>query len=381
MQSSETLPAGRQASNERPARERVGLALDETEAATAAVEHIRAAEVAGVRQVWMGQPPTGPDTLTVLAAAAVRTTTIRLGTAIVPTYPRHPLALAQQALALFDVAPERLRLGVGPSHLPFIEGIYGLPMPSPLAHLREYVTVLRAASIFPCSPSSLACTFASSAAARSRLPSASATAGLRVIYTTASATIFHTFPSSTYPSTPSALMGKGWQGTPHGERQRVHEESPARRCPRCADPSHCGEPRNRTPPHASTAAPPSCGSSADRSRQSWPRPRRSAPPAPARRADRARHREPSLRVARHCWLPSLGLLISPSRPCWWVPSLLSIPWGQHLRRAHLERAHPLQPVSHARQRVSNGFEIPAGDAFIVAEASVTSDVCIHANMW
>jgi len=36
-------------------------------------------------------------------------------------------------------------LGVGPSHLPIIEGVYGLPMPSPLAHLREYVTVLRAA--------------------------------------------------------------------------------------------------------------------------------------------------------------------------------------------------------------------------------------------
>jgi len=93
----------------------------------------------------MNQTPTAPDTLTVLAAAAVRTTTIRLGTAVVPTYPRHPLALAQQALALFDLAPERLRLGVGPSHLPIIEGVYGLPMPSPLAHLREYVTVLRAA--------------------------------------------------------------------------------------------------------------------------------------------------------------------------------------------------------------------------------------------
>ena len=106
---------------------------------------MRAAEVAGVRQVWMNQTPTAPDTLTVLAAAAVRTTTIRLGTAVVPTYPRHPLALAQQALALFDLAPERLRLGVGPSHLPIIEGVYGLPMPSPLAHLREYVTVLRAA--------------------------------------------------------------------------------------------------------------------------------------------------------------------------------------------------------------------------------------------
>lgn len=144
MQPSETLPAGRQAPRERPTRERVGLGIIEAEAA-ADVELIGAAEAAGVRQVWMGQTPTTPDTLTVLAAAAVRTTTIRLGTAIVPTYPRHPLTLAQQALALFDLAPERLRLGVGPSHLPIIEGIYGLPMPSPLAHLREYVTVLRAA--------------------------------------------------------------------------------------------------------------------------------------------------------------------------------------------------------------------------------------------
>jgi alkanesulfonate monooxygenase SsuD/methylene tetrahydromethanopterin reductase-like flavin-dependent oxidoreductase (luciferase family) len=54
-----------------------------------------------------------PDTLTLFAAAAARTSSVRLGTAIVPTYPRHPLALAQQALALDDLAPGRLRLGIG----------------------------------------------------------------------------------------------------------------------------------------------------------------------------------------------------------------------------------------------------------------------------
>ena len=84
------------------------------------------------------------DTLTIFAAAAVKTSAVRLGTAIVQTYPRHPLALAQQVLVLNDIAPGRLRLGIGPSHRPIIEGIFGLPQRKPLAHLREYLKVLRA---------------------------------------------------------------------------------------------------------------------------------------------------------------------------------------------------------------------------------------------
>lgn len=92
----------------------------------------------------MTQTTPAPDTLAIFTAATVQTSRVRLGTAIVPTYPRHPLALAQQALTISDLAPERLRLGVGPSHRPIIEGVYGIPMTAPLEHLREYVTVLRA---------------------------------------------------------------------------------------------------------------------------------------------------------------------------------------------------------------------------------------------
>ncbi len=129
---------------ERTIRDRVGLA---TTGATArdVVDVIIAAENAGVQQVWMTQGGPAPDTLTIFAAAAVQTSHIRFGTSIVPTYPRHPLALAQQALALGDLAPERLRLGVGPSHRPTIEGVYGIEMGSPLEHEREYVSILRAA--------------------------------------------------------------------------------------------------------------------------------------------------------------------------------------------------------------------------------------------
>src|SRR5438309_7069972 len=142
MQNKDTTPATAQTSTQHPARERVGLAIYGTDSVET-LSAIAAAEAAGVRQVWMTQSAATPDTLTIFAAAAMRTTSTRLGTAIVPTYPRHPLALAQQALALGDLAPQRLRLGIGPSHRPVIEGVYGILMTSPLEHLREYVEVLR----------------------------------------------------------------------------------------------------------------------------------------------------------------------------------------------------------------------------------------------
>src|ERR1044072_2543814 len=124
-----------------PIRERIGLVVNGANAATA-IKTIAATETAGIRQIWMTNTPWFPDVLTILAAAAIKTSTVRLGTAIIPTYPRHPLVLTQEALALNDRAPGRLRLGLGPSHRAIVENIYGLPQTTPLAHLREYVKVL-----------------------------------------------------------------------------------------------------------------------------------------------------------------------------------------------------------------------------------------------
>ena len=83
--------------------------------------------------------------MAILAAAAVRTSRLGLGTAIVPTFPRHPLALVQQTLVVASLAPGRFRLGVGPSHQPAIEGTFGIRFERPLEHLAEYVAILRAA--------------------------------------------------------------------------------------------------------------------------------------------------------------------------------------------------------------------------------------------
>jgi F420-dependent oxidoreductase-like protein len=109
------------------------------------VDLIVEAEKAGVKQIWATQGGASTDLLTAYAAAFARTDEIRLGTSIVPVYPRHPLALAQQAATAAALGPGRLRLGVGTSHRPSVEGAYGIKMEEPLAYLEEYLGVLRAA--------------------------------------------------------------------------------------------------------------------------------------------------------------------------------------------------------------------------------------------
>ncbi len=125
-----------------PLRDRVGLVVQASDIA-GTIGKIREAEQAGVQQVWMTQSAGMLDTLTLYAAAVTQTTRIRLGTSIVPVYPRHPLVMAQQAATIEALAPGRLRLGVGTSHRHIIESMYGLAMPAPLAYLSEYVEVMR----------------------------------------------------------------------------------------------------------------------------------------------------------------------------------------------------------------------------------------------
>lgn len=125
-------------------RERVGFNIRRGRASRA-IDLIRDADRAGVGSVWMTMGATSSDTLTVFAAAAVQTEQVTFGTGIVPAFPRHPLTLASQALVLDDLAPGRLKLGVGTSHRPTIVGTYHLPFDRPLEQLREYVQVLRGA--------------------------------------------------------------------------------------------------------------------------------------------------------------------------------------------------------------------------------------------
>jgi F420-dependent oxidoreductase-like protein len=123
------------------ALKQVGVAIHKPTAA-AMVQAIAQAEAAGVPTVWL-TTGAGPDGLTVFAAAATTTRSVRMGTAIVPTFPRHPLVVAQQTADIAQLAPGRLVLGLGPSHATVMEGRYGIPYRQPLGHLREFVAVVK----------------------------------------------------------------------------------------------------------------------------------------------------------------------------------------------------------------------------------------------
>ncbi|MGP3916248.1 LLM class F420-dependent oxidoreductase [Nonomuraea sp. 10N515B] len=84
----------------------------------------------------------GLDALTALAAAGAQAPPIELGTAVVPTYPRHPAVLAQQAMTTNAALGGRLALGIGLSHKMVIEGMYGYDFERPGRHMKEYLDVL-----------------------------------------------------------------------------------------------------------------------------------------------------------------------------------------------------------------------------------------------
>ncbi len=103
---------------------------------------IQRAEELGVDAVWMTTGGARLDSITVFAAAATSTQRIKFGTSIVPTFPRHPLVVAQQVQVVAQLAPGRFRLGLGPSHRPTMRAM-GIQMPNPLGHLREYLRIVK----------------------------------------------------------------------------------------------------------------------------------------------------------------------------------------------------------------------------------------------
>ena len=109
--------------------------------ASVLVERTQRAEAAGFDSVWLPQVM-GIDALMVLALAGRETASIELGTAVVPTYPRHPSVLASQALTAQQMSGGRIALGIGLSHRFVIEDVLGLDYSRPIPHMREYLTIL-----------------------------------------------------------------------------------------------------------------------------------------------------------------------------------------------------------------------------------------------
>lgn len=95
----------------------------------------------GFDSLWIPQV-FGQDTLTAIAVAGQTVPDLVFATAVVPTYPRHPMSLAQQALTVNAAIDGRLVLGIGPSHKPVVEGTWDISFDKPIRHLREYLEIL-----------------------------------------------------------------------------------------------------------------------------------------------------------------------------------------------------------------------------------------------
>lgn len=101
--------------------------------------HLAAAQ--GFPSFWLPQI-FGVDAITVAGVIGREVPALEVGTAVVPTYPRHPMMLAQQALTASALTGGHFTLGIGLSHQVVIEQIMGLSFEKPVRHMREYLSVL-----------------------------------------------------------------------------------------------------------------------------------------------------------------------------------------------------------------------------------------------
>jgi F420-dependent oxidoreductase-like protein len=124
---------------------RIGLMIGATQGPDATLDGLIAAaqryESLGFDNLWMANI-FGFDAIGTLGLVGRETKRIGLGTAVVPTYPRHPTAIAQQSLTTQAASHGRFSLGIGLSHKIVIENMLGFSYDKPARHMREYLAVL-----------------------------------------------------------------------------------------------------------------------------------------------------------------------------------------------------------------------------------------------
>jgi alkanesulfonate monooxygenase SsuD/methylene tetrahydromethanopterin reductase-like flavin-dependent oxidoreductase (luciferase family) len=107
------------------------------------IERARMCESLGYESIWVIQVADREATV-VAAAIAASTSTIGIGTGVLPVYPRTPAVMAQTAVTIDELSGGRFTLGLGTSHKVTIEMWHGMELSKPLKTMREYVQAVRA---------------------------------------------------------------------------------------------------------------------------------------------------------------------------------------------------------------------------------------------
>jgi len=124
---------------------KIGIGIGDISGRPAGIDDLisqtKRAEQEGFASAWLANI-FGIDAMTAIALIGRETSRIALGTAVVPTFLRHPLAMAQQALTTQAAAGNRFSLGIGLSHQVVIEFMLGLSFAKPFTHMKEYLAVM-----------------------------------------------------------------------------------------------------------------------------------------------------------------------------------------------------------------------------------------------
>jgi 5,10-methylenetetrahydromethanopterin reductase len=120
---------------------RIGVMFDTEKPFDDVVAQVAGLAEAGIETAWSSQI-FAYDALTAIAAISREVPAIQFGTAVVPTYPRHPVMLGAQALTVQAASGGRLTLGIGLSHQMVIENVFGMSFDKPARHMREYLEIL-----------------------------------------------------------------------------------------------------------------------------------------------------------------------------------------------------------------------------------------------
>ena len=109
------------------------------------ITQILEAEKHGFHSLWAAHIM-DVDIMSMMCLAAEKTSRIEMGTAVTPTFLRHPIAMAQQALTVQSIAGGRFTLGIGVNHKPVVEDRLGMEFHRPAQHMKEYLDIVRTLS-------------------------------------------------------------------------------------------------------------------------------------------------------------------------------------------------------------------------------------------
>lgn len=123
---------------------KIGMNLSYSSGFKEAVDQVAVLEKAGLDIVWVAEAY-GFDAPTLMGYIAARTTTVSIGSAILPIYSRTPALIAQTAAGLDALSGGRAILGLGVSGPQVIEGWHGVAYDKPVQRTREVIDICRRA--------------------------------------------------------------------------------------------------------------------------------------------------------------------------------------------------------------------------------------------